>query len=156
MAIRVDKPANAGVIIPALEVIEPGLYVVVVATVAQGVQVCDMAGTGDRRASIIGNRQELAPGVVAVPVVGRQQICPIRIAIGIGMRHRRRARHCLACGQDVSACVVGVRLGIGRARPRAAGILRIVPGLGGERFVLVVASPISSWKSSPQATPVAF
>ena len=64
--IRINKPPDLGIIIPALQVIEPGLGVVVVAAVAQGVQIGDMRCGRDRGAARICHGEELAPGVVGV------------------------------------------------------------------------------------------
>ena len=44
ISVRVDKPAVGKVIVPALEVVEARLAVVIVTTVAQGVDVPDEAG----------------------------------------------------------------------------------------------------------------
>ena len=44
--IRIDEPAVGKVVVPALEVIEAGLGVVVIAAVAQWVEVGDAGGIG--------------------------------------------------------------------------------------------------------------
>ena len=47
VAIRIDKPPQCGVIVSGLQVIETGFGIVVIATVADGVQVCELAGLGE-------------------------------------------------------------------------------------------------------------
>ena len=56
VAVRIDEPANLRVIIPALQIVHLQLGIVVVAPVAEGVDVGQIAGGGE----------ELAPGVVGV------------------------------------------------------------------------------------------
>ena len=56
MHIRVDETAGGGVVVAGLEVVESGLFVVVVAAVTQGVDLCQGAGSG----------QDLAVGIVGV------------------------------------------------------------------------------------------
>ena len=51
-----DESADGGVEITGLELIEPGFFVVVVATIAQGIDFCQGAGSG----------QDLAVGIVRV------------------------------------------------------------------------------------------
>ena len=46
IAVGIDKPAGVGVIVAALEVVEPGLGVVVVTTVPERVDFCHSAGSG--------------------------------------------------------------------------------------------------------------
>ena len=67
-AIRIDEPTDAGVVISALEVVEPGFCVVVVAAVADGVDFADgvLVGSGDG--------QDIAPGIVLVLAEGCAQI----------------------------------------------------------------------------------
>ena len=63
--IRVDEPAVGEVVVPALEVVEAGLGVVVIAAVAQGVEVGDAGGIGeDFRTAVI--HRAVAPGVIVV------------------------------------------------------------------------------------------
>ena len=65
MCISIDKPARIGVIIAAVEVIQSRLEVIVVATVAEGVDVGNI-----RRCNIFGilavNLYDLAPCVICV------------------------------------------------------------------------------------------
>ena len=56
VGVRIDEPLHNRVVISALQVIEPGFGVVVVAAVAEGVQICVVAGFG----------QHIAPGVVGI------------------------------------------------------------------------------------------
>ena len=60
--ISVEETPEGGVIISALEVIEAGFGVVVVAAVAEGVQVCD----GEVLALGFGDAEDIAPGVVGI------------------------------------------------------------------------------------------
>ena len=67
--VRIDEPAHGGVIVTAVEVIEVGFGVEVIASVAEGVVVADRpaAGVGDRA---------VAPGVIAV---GRHNLAGSRV-----------------------------------------------------------------------------
>lgn len=47
IAIRINEPTNGGVVIPALEVVEPGFLVVDIPTVAQRVDICQRARSGN-------------------------------------------------------------------------------------------------------------
>ena len=65
--IRIQESLRLGVIIPAIQVIKPGLRVVVVIPVAEGVDVGHMTGVpGNIVAAAVGDRKELAPGIVGV------------------------------------------------------------------------------------------
>lgn len=64
LSIRIDEPAVGEVIVPALEVIEARFAVVIVTTVAQGVNVPDEGGGSIFRAFVI------VHGVVAPRAVG--------------------------------------------------------------------------------------
>ena len=69
ICIRVDEPADGRVIIAALEIVEAGLGIIVIAAVAQGVEVGDAGGIGeDFRTAVI--HRAVAPGVI---VVGRSE-----------------------------------------------------------------------------------
>ena len=65
IAVGIDKPAGVGIIVAALEVVEPGLAVVVVATIPQGVNFCHGAGSG----------QDFAIGII--------RVCRYLVAIAI-------------------------------------------------------------------------
>ena len=56
VGVGVDESADGGVVVAGLEVIEPGFGVVDVAAVAQGIDFCQGAGSG----------QDLAVGIVGV------------------------------------------------------------------------------------------
>ena len=45
--VRIDEPANLGVIVTALEIIEAGFGIVIVTTIAQGIDLGHCAGGGD-------------------------------------------------------------------------------------------------------------
>ena len=67
--VGIDEPADGRVIVAALEIVEAGLGVVVIAAVAQGVEVGDAGGIGeDFRTAVI--HRAVAPGVI---VVGRSE-----------------------------------------------------------------------------------
>ena len=67
--VRVNEPAVGKVVVPALEIVEAGLGVIVIAAVAQGVEVGDAGGIGeDFRTAVI--HRAVAPGVI---VVGRSE-----------------------------------------------------------------------------------
>ena len=42
-AICINKPSGIGIIIPTLEIIQPNLFIVVVTTITEGVNGCDLA-----------------------------------------------------------------------------------------------------------------
>ena len=65
IAVGIDKPAGVGVIVAALEIVEPGLGVVVVAAIPQGINLRHGAGSG----------QDFAVGIVG--------ICRYLVAIAI-------------------------------------------------------------------------
>ena len=65
-AVCVDETAHLGVIVAGLEVIEPCLPVVVIAAVADRVDVGDVRRIGDGIAGSIGHRKRLAPGIIRV------------------------------------------------------------------------------------------
>ena len=54
--VRGEESADGGIVVAALEVIEPGFVVVVIAPVAEGVYGCQFAGC----------RKDVAPGIVGV------------------------------------------------------------------------------------------
>ena len=62
--VGVNEPADGKVVVPALEVVEAGLGVVVIAAVAQGVDVPDEAGLRNLRTFVI------VHGIVAPRAVG--------------------------------------------------------------------------------------
>lgn len=69
VGVRIDKPLQLGVIIPALEVIEAGVVVLVIAPVAEGVHEGDEVGArgiGNQSAVGIPDCRHLAPGVVLI------------------------------------------------------------------------------------------
>ena len=41
MAIPIDKPTDLGIVVSALQIIQPDLFVVVVSTISEGVDGCD-------------------------------------------------------------------------------------------------------------------
>ena len=60
VAVSVDEPMVCGVVVAALEVIEAGFGVVVVAAIAEGVDACHGAG----------GCQDFAPGVIGIGRIG--------------------------------------------------------------------------------------
>ncbi len=60
VSVRIDKPADSGVIIAALEVVQAGFGVVDIAPVAQGIVHTEGGG------HTAGGAQEPAPGVVGI------------------------------------------------------------------------------------------
>ena len=65
--VRIHKPAGYRIIIPAVQVVQPALGIVVISPVADGVLVCHMVLVGDRIAVCIGHADNVAPCVVDVP-----------------------------------------------------------------------------------------
>ena len=74
ITVRIDKSADLGIIVSGLQVVEPSLLIVVISTITQGVQVCQIAGLGN----------DVAEGVVLVCSNGRWGMCRWAVA------HRRR------------------------------------------------------------------
>ena len=76
IAVRINKPANLRVIIPALEVVHLKFGVVVIAAVAEGVNVSQITSGGE----------ELAPGVVGVGgdagSVAVEDACNVALQVG--------------------------------------------------------------------------
>ena len=64
--IGVDEPADHGVVVPALQVVEAGFDVLVVAPIPQGVDVCEGAVVVRDLAAGVHRDGGFAPGVVAV------------------------------------------------------------------------------------------
>ena len=64
--ISIDESTKNRVIVSALQIIEARLRIVVVATVAEGVDVGDAVGSGNGIAIVVGDGEDLAPGVVGV------------------------------------------------------------------------------------------
>ena len=54
--IRIDKPANGGIIIPALQIVESSFLIIDIPAVPQGVQLCQCTGHG----------KDVAPSVVGI------------------------------------------------------------------------------------------
>ena len=66
VAIRVNKSANARVVVSGLQVIESSIRIVVIPSVSQGIPQCNVACAGDRIAVGIGDGQELTPRVIII------------------------------------------------------------------------------------------
>jgi len=64
--IRIDESSYFGIIISGLQVIEPGLGIVDIAAVAEGIDIGEVGCRGDRRARAVGNGGDFAPGVVGI------------------------------------------------------------------------------------------
>ena len=67
ISIRIDKAAGLGVIIAALEVIQPRLRIEIVPTIPEGVQVAHVVGACDLITIGVLHRQRIAPAVIDVP-----------------------------------------------------------------------------------------
>ncbi len=66
IAIRIDKPTICRIVVSALQVVESCLGVVVVASVAEGVEVSYAVGAGNGGAGVVGDGQELLPWVSGI------------------------------------------------------------------------------------------
>ena len=65
--IRVQKPTDNGIVIPALEVIETGIGIVEIAAVAEGVDVGNVGGVGrDVHTGPVEDGEDIPPGVVEI------------------------------------------------------------------------------------------
>ena len=63
-AIRINKPPNLGIIVPALQVVHFDLFVEIITSVAERVDICNIYAIGQLCA---GNNTDVgAPGIVAV------------------------------------------------------------------------------------------
>lgn len=67
--ISIDKSTILRIVVSALQIIESRLGVVVVASVAEGVEVGYAVGAGNGSAGVVGDGQELAPGAVRCAVL---------------------------------------------------------------------------------------
>ena len=121
IAIRIEEPTNGGIIVSALEVVEPGFLVVDVSTVAQGVDVCQGARSGN----------DLAIGVVVVAcdnvLAGVHNPHHVTLEVGDVVVHRAVVLH----GIGKTAGIVEEVNGIGspgHAHQLAAGVIIAVSG----------------------------
>ena len=73
--IRIDESSQSGVVVAALQIVEAGFHVEVVAAIAQGVELGDMR-IGNGVALAVGGAQRLAPGIVGILGDGVQIIDP--------------------------------------------------------------------------------
>ena len=66
--IRIDKSAGLGVIVAGLEIVEPGFVIVVIATIAERIEVGNMGGVGrtDGVSAAILDTQRQSPRIVGV------------------------------------------------------------------------------------------
>jgi len=64
--VRIEESPPLGIIVAGLEIIQCGVAVIVIAAIAQGIQVGDMALAGDVCSAGILDGNQLAPGIVNV------------------------------------------------------------------------------------------
>ena len=65
-SICIDEPLHNRVIVPALEIVEAGFCIVIVASVSQGIDIADVGAGGNGGAVAVGDAENLAPGVVGI------------------------------------------------------------------------------------------
>lgn len=91
--VRIDEPAPGGIVVPCLQVVQPRLIVVYIASVSKRIQLAQRAGHA------AGSGQQVAPGVVGVgdylvaPAVHDAQHVPLGVAqevVGGAVRYRRQ------------------------------------------------------------------
>ena len=121
IAIRIEEPANRRVIVSALEIVEASFPVVDVPTVAQGVDACQSASSGD----------DLAIGIVVI--AGRHRTAGVHnahyVALEIGdvIVHRAIVLHGVGCTIGIIEEVNGIG-SPGHAHQLAAGVVVAVGG----------------------------
>ena len=64
--IRIYKPSRLRIVVSAVAVVQLGLSIVEVSTIANGVYVCDMGRACDCSSACVGYAEKLAPCVVGV------------------------------------------------------------------------------------------
>lgn len=64
--IRINKSAGIGVVVAALEVVKPGVCVIDIASVAQGVYICNVVGACNYCAAVVFNRRKRTLMVVCI------------------------------------------------------------------------------------------
>ena len=125
--VGVDEPADHGVIVPALQIVEAGFDVLVVAAVAQGVDACEGAVVVRDLAAGVYRGGGFAPGVVAVGrdgfIILRDLRQLLQLVIGILLRILRRDAGRI--GRNAACAVVGIIvIGPGQALAPVGGILQ--------------------------------
>ena len=98
VSIRIDKSTRQRIIRPTLQVVEIGLGIEVIASVAEGVQGCDIA-------SSIGQDSTRTPGIIAVP--GHNSTGPIDNAnhVALQVPHEEEG---LIVEHNAADCILGI------------------------------------------------
>ena len=150
IAIRIDKPSNRRVIVSALKVVESGFLVVDVPTVAQGVDACQSASSGD----------DLAIGVVVVAcdnvLAGVHNAHHVPLQVGDVVVRRAVVLHGVGCTIGIIEEVNGIG-SPGHAHQLTAGVVvavgSAVHGLAGSQAAGIVskAQAVGSIRSGCKA-----
>ena len=86
--VRIDKPTDFRVIVSALQVIEAGLRVVIIPTIAEGVVIGHVCGGGGNgRPRRVGHAQNLPVGVVGVLRHQGPRVAPAACVAAVDGRH---------------------------------------------------------------------
>ena len=133
--IRINEPTNGGIIVSALEVVEPGFLVVDIPTVAQRVDICQRAGCGD----------DLPVGVIVVAcdnvLAGVHNPHHVPLQVGDVVVRRAVVLHGVGCTIGIIEEVNGIG-SPGHAHQPAAGIIIAVRDtiyrLAGSQVVCIV------------------
>ena len=133
--VRINEPTNGGIIVSALEVVEAGLPVVDIPTVAQRVDICQRAGCGN----------DLAIGVVVVAcdnvLAGVHNPHHVPLQVGDVVVRRAVVLHGIGCTIGIIEEVNGIG-SPGHAHQPAAGIIIAVRDtiyrLAGSQAVCIV------------------
>ena len=99
-AVRIDKPTDVRVVVAALEVVEPGLAVEIIASIP------DRIDRGDRCAAGGADAEDLAEGVVAVAPVDRSVPVDDLHYVALQVRHVVVQRPVIAQDRRAAALVV--------------------------------------------------
>ena len=67
ISIPIHKPTGLGVVVSALEIVQPQVYIVVIPSVAYRVDVANERGAGLHNSRGVGHGEHLPPRVVGVP-----------------------------------------------------------------------------------------
>ena len=124
--VGVDKPADHWVVVPALQVVEAGFDVLVVAPIPQGVDACEGVVVARDLAAGVYCDGGFAPGVVAVARDGFVILRDLRQLLQLVIRILLRifCRDAGRIGRNAACAVVGIIvIGPGQALAPVGGIL---------------------------------
>ena len=88
IVIRIDKPTDFRIVVSALQVVEAGLRIVIIPTIAEGIVIGHVCGGGGNgRSGCAGHAQNLAVGVVGVLRHQGPRVAPAACVAAVDGRH---------------------------------------------------------------------